>query len=130
MKNKEVITKWVAALRSGKYEQTKKFLHDWSGYCCLGVLCDLAVQAAVIPPPGFENGRYTYGKGKTQSNVVPPKEVDAWIGAESYTVHLPNVADTDDGRTFLTTMNDGMGKSFSEIADAIEKEYLTEEVSA
>jgi hypothetical protein len=86
------------------------------------VLCDLAVQAAVIPPPGFENGRYTYGK--TQSEIMPPQEVDDWIGIDHYVVNR-----SDDERIYLTNMNDTMGKTFSEIADAIEKEYLTEEVS-
>lgn len=32
---------WVDALRSGKYSQTKKRLHDENGFCCLGVFCDL-----------------------------------------------------------------------------------------
>lgn len=31
--------KWVAALRSGKYRQTKEFLYDGDGFCCLGVAC-------------------------------------------------------------------------------------------
>lgn len=35
---------WVAALRSGKYKQAKKKLHNsrTGGFCCLGVACDLA----------------------------------------------------------------------------------------
>ena len=33
---------WVAALRSGKYKQTRKRLKDKDGsMCCLGVACDL-----------------------------------------------------------------------------------------
>lgn len=40
--NAEIKTKWIQALRSGKYEQTKGTLHvQDNGYCCLGVLCDV-----------------------------------------------------------------------------------------
>ena len=33
--------KWVAALRSGKYEQAKGWLREGDKFCCLGVACDL-----------------------------------------------------------------------------------------
>lgn len=33
------IKKWVRALRSGKYKQTRLVLQDKQGYCCLGVAC-------------------------------------------------------------------------------------------
>jgi hypothetical protein len=39
--NAEIKQKWVAALRSGNYKQTKVCLHNKEGYCCLGVLCDV-----------------------------------------------------------------------------------------
>lgn len=32
---------WVEALESGKYSQVRAVLHDNSGFCCLGVKCDL-----------------------------------------------------------------------------------------
>ena len=38
---KNIADKWVAALRSGKYKQTKHSLKDEHGYCCLGVLCEI-----------------------------------------------------------------------------------------
>ena len=42
--NPEVKQKWIDALRSGKYEQGSEKLRSVSGYCCLGVLCDLYAQ--------------------------------------------------------------------------------------
>ncbi len=42
--NPEVKQKWIGALRSGKYEQGTEKLRSVSGYCCLGVLCDLYAQ--------------------------------------------------------------------------------------
>lgn len=32
---------WLAALRSGNYQQTDCYLHTADGYCCLGVACDI-----------------------------------------------------------------------------------------
>ena len=34
--------KWVEALRSGKYEQTKGTLKTEDKFCCLGVACDIS----------------------------------------------------------------------------------------
>ncbi len=34
-------TKWVEALRSGKYAQGKGSLRHQDQFCCLGVLCDV-----------------------------------------------------------------------------------------
>lgn len=42
--NPEVKQKWIDALRSGNYEQGSEKLRSVSGYCCLGVLCDLYAQ--------------------------------------------------------------------------------------
>lgn len=41
--DKELKTKWIEALRSGKYYQGKGRLKDsFDRYCCLGVLCDVS----------------------------------------------------------------------------------------
>tara|TARA_R100001086_G_scaffold181899_1_gene101223 strand:+ start:240 stop:587 length:348 start_codon:yes stop_codon:yes gene_type:complete len=34
--------KWILALISGKYQQTKETLRNQDGYCCLGVLADVS----------------------------------------------------------------------------------------
>jgi hypothetical protein len=33
---------WIAALESGDYEQSRGTLKNKTGYCCLGVLCEVA----------------------------------------------------------------------------------------
>lgn len=43
--DKKLKTKWVKALRSGKYRQTNGVLKDKAGFCCLGVLRDVANPA-------------------------------------------------------------------------------------
>lgn len=37
----ELKKRWVSALRSGEYKQTKHYLCNDQGWCCLGVLCNL-----------------------------------------------------------------------------------------
>ena len=39
--DKRIKQKWIDALLSGEYQQTRQQLFDGDGYCCLGVLCDL-----------------------------------------------------------------------------------------
>lgn len=40
--------KWITALRSGKYNQTRSTLQDSKGYCCLGVACDLFIPKSEL----------------------------------------------------------------------------------
>jgi hypothetical protein len=42
--NKEIADKWIEALRSGEYEQGIASLQSGGRFCCLGVLCDLAIK--------------------------------------------------------------------------------------
>lgn len=37
----EIKQRWIQALKSGEYQQTKSCLRDSNGFCCLGVLTDL-----------------------------------------------------------------------------------------
>ena len=47
---KEIAEKWVAKLRSGEIKQGTGFLRRSTGErCCLGVLCDMAVEAKRYP---------------------------------------------------------------------------------
>lgn len=41
--DKRLKARWVKALCSGKYQQTRKVLKDENGYCCLGVLHRVAM---------------------------------------------------------------------------------------
>ncbi len=42
---------WVDALRSGDYAQGGGVLRRGNNFCCLGVLCDIAVKHGVIDAP-------------------------------------------------------------------------------
>jgi len=124
---------WIAALRSGEYEQARSVLYNGTGYCCLGVLCKVA-------------GSDFYVSGGDEDEAAGPVSYrptdigDIMVGNEE------NL--TDYGREFfgltaiegdtLTAMNDGRrvwsadhdpspsvtttkSESFAEIADWIEE---------
>ena len=111
---------WVRALRSGKYKQTTHCLHDKSekgkeGFCCLGVLCELAVKKGIIPPALEEmNGVFTYDEHDT----LLPDRVVAWAGLKSDSGGFYREIK---GKDSLVALNDG-GKKFKTIANIIESE--------
>jgi hypothetical protein len=110
--NPEVKARWVEALRSGRYEQIQKWLHTETGYCCLGVLCDLSGL-------GQWQGR-TMGRDNFFAFVEHDKVYDAQSGDGFPTGGVDQWAGLDFGRyEVIAKMNDD-GKSFSEIADWIE----------
>lgn len=45
--------KWIEALRGDKYQQTVGILKSASGFCCLGVLCDI-VDPTIWGRPMYE----------------------------------------------------------------------------
>jgi hypothetical protein len=121
----EIKAQWTAALRSGEYQQGKQALKTADGtYCCLGVLCELAVKAGVIEPAKQFKADYAFEYNSAVS--FPPAEVCEWAGLEE--------ANPDAGGHSLSAHNDGIegctcsecddptvaGKSFAEIADLIE----------
>ncbi len=104
-------SKWLKALRSGRYRQADGSLKDEGAYCCLGVLCNVI--------------GVRWRKHETESAMVPfigGKEVSArdsdtgLLGAGL----LRKVGMGRNTQTALALMNDE-GKSFDEIADYIEK---------
>ena len=122
--NSEVKGQWTAALRSGEYEQGSGVLRTIGNtYCCLGVLCELAVKANVIPVPVISGESYSYGPEGDRESWFLPAPVKAWAGIEASDPAVPNSevdsdADVDDVIT-LSRMND-RGDTFGQIADAID----------
>jgi hypothetical protein len=123
----EVKEEWVSALRSGDYKKGTGFLRikgpKQDKYCCLGILCDLAVKAGVIDPPRLEDRNpddvddyYVYG----EDFIFVPKVVVEWAGLGD---RNPTYVTTNGNKHFLTSDNDDNGFSFSKIADRIER-YL------
>ena len=123
----EIKALWVDALRSGEYQQGQNKLHVWDEegtefFCCLGVLCDLAVNngVKVTVVDIDDDGMYCY------ENEVEflPQEVMEWSGVWSKDGEYEFEGNPDafgkNLRGKLTNMNDA-GVPFFDIADEIEK---------
>ena len=120
--NQEVKAQWVAALRSGAYEQGRSHLRSTEDkFCCLGVLCDVAVeqglatwQPSMLNPDAF----YVAGKGTDRSPALLPVVVQQWAGL------CGSPQFTGGGGEYagcaLTSVNDNEQETFSGIADLIE----------
>lgn len=103
--------KWVAALRSGKYQQVKGALRRSEGYCCLGVACDVYRKET-------RKGRWLKGNHGNfifmRTSQVLPLAIQEWLGLTDELGYV------DEDRA-LTELNDN-GSTFAEIADLIESE--------
>lgn len=43
----DIKRRWLKALRSGEYKQSRTYLKSENGFCCLGVLCDILQKDGV-----------------------------------------------------------------------------------
>ena len=105
---------WVAALRSGKYQQATEVLKNPDGhFCCLGVALDLKDSTKWATELRRELGTIGYDWGSCKAS-----ETTQALARE---IGLPREVCKD-----LTLRNDGTGnfykrsQSFAEIADWIE----------
>lgn len=137
MMDATVKRKWVEALRSGRFQQGVGYLrkndvvydvHDPFGvpptpvsrYCCLGVLCELAVEEGIIPDASvtssqYRDTRYHYGAEHDRRWSNLPYAVAAWADTSNTDPVIP-------GHGRLSTLNDN-GSDFEYIANLIES-YL------
>lgn len=117
---------WVEGLRSGDYAQTNGYLHvkedlefTPAGFCCLGVLSELAVENNV--------GSVVSEPSRADSNIIKYKSTSEGYRYDSSTAFLIDEvaewAEFPDGVVSdLMSINDN-GGSFELIADLVE-EYL------
>ena len=117
MMNPEIKKRWIEALNSDEYKQTKMCLKDSTGFCCLGVLTDLYIKEhsqewKVIDMRDY----YSFsGRSKTLPNCV-----GEWSGLET---DDPNFLKSSNERVYLSQLNDDEGYSFKQIAQVIEKNF-------
>lgn len=129
---------WLEALRSGEYDQAKGTLkedqEDGSvGYCCLGVLCEVAVQEGVIKPavpwkPIDDDdymGNCGHYKYDTEMDVLPDAVME-WAGINSKSGMLPEFftfENSEHTAGSLVDLNDDFHFDFNQIADVIEGQF-------
>jgi hypothetical protein len=133
--NKGALRKWVAALRSGEYEQGRERLHSLDRsdpdnekhtYCCLGVACEVFNRENVDEPLELRQAtrdRHNYIVSYDGEPSVLPARVARWLGV------FPDQNPAIDGR-YLSVWNDGnhvsnniTPRDFEAIADMIERHY-------
>jgi hypothetical protein len=117
---------WVKALRSGDYEQTTGDLRNGTGFCCLGVACDLYANTegeGAWGPSVLGLSEFVMPGSKVYTSALPP-EVAKWLGL-SLRGPLTGILGVPSSRGLLSSghslanMNDA-GFSFTSIAQEIE----------
>lgn len=116
--NQEIKQKWVTALRSGNYKQTKTMLHAASGYCCLGVLCDIIDPSKWVEKDGDTMAWYSY-EGWVG---LLPQSIQEAANIPSNGVLKEEVSFNGKTHYNLVSLNDA-GMDFLGIADVIEKQF-------
>lgn len=148
--NQEIGQEWVKRLRSGDYPQGKVRLRNGDDtYCCLGVLCEIAVEqgeAQVVTQmhdinPGDKLYiEYRYSDGESLSAHVLPRLVAEWAGLPADNPKIPIAgsgfeelageiygAEAEEADEISLAMLNDNGAKFPQIADAIEKFFLSNE---
>jgi hypothetical protein len=123
-RNRELFQKWINALRSGEYKQTRQSLHDDKGYCCLGVLCDVASKEnkynMAIDEYDFEFITEEMRSTTLSSDLDGFKSVIGLTDDEELKlIHMNDGYDPDIATTVLEKQKD-----FNQIADYIENKIL------
>lgn len=110
--NKTIKRKWISALKSGKYGQTREKLKSKNGtFCCLGVLCDIYAKEKNKKWHTNEDDEKMMEMDDSDGSL--PKSVMKWAGLNSGNPKI-------NGHT-LSEWNDQEEYKFKEIATLIEK---------
>lgn len=102
--------KWIKALRSGKYKQTKDHLRDKHGYCCLGVACRVFKKELGLKETKGPGGVTAFGDWRGSL----PGNVEGHLGLRSNTGQPRGKGQN------LAARNDD-GWNFERIANFLEK---------
>lgn len=140
--NLDVKKRWIEALRSGDYKQTEGTLNrNDETFCCLGVLCELAVEDGVVTkkyddmPAGIKDGVVGYRLTEvdfTQDEMfrkyteydLLPRSVMAWAGLEAQNPDVEYHDPSSDYSqvTCISSLNDEFHMNFEQIANVIEEQ--------
>lgn len=113
--NSQIKQRWVKALRSNQYKQSRDKLYSDRGYCCLGVLCDLYSQDQGDKWILSIDGQTFQMSG---SAYQLPHNVMNWAGLST---RNPRIQTEEYGTVTLSEYND-FGFDFKEIAQLIEEQ--------
>lgn len=126
----DLYRKWLDALRSGKYTQTKQVLRDEDGFCCLGVACDIYDSSL------WEGGTYMgndidlHPEVNDAYGLIPFRSEGGDDVSDGYFFDVSveefcEITGLDKGHYVptltLILLNDEYGLDFNQIADVLEK---------
>ncbi len=109
--NKKQFNKWIEALDSGEYKQTKGVLQDKKGFCCLGVGCVVLIPKIKLKKDG--EGFIT--------GAMPDDQKASPIWLQDINLDFNERAE---GHSQLTELNDDKQFTFTEIATMLELVYI------
>ena len=128
--DQEFKARWVAALRSGEYEQSQgQLVADFGDgqkvFCCLGVACELAVEDGLakrsITGDGYHEG-YVDSEGWISNGAIPAT-LAIQLGLTP-SGKLPQTVKAGSTNHYeLASLNDTGGWTFAQIADYIETNF-------
>jgi len=123
----EIKELWCAALESETYLQAKGRLRTETGFCCLGVLSDLAVKAGVqewiygvTSATDDGDGYGIPNEGGTPSRGLVHRDIQNWAGLTGGSADDP-VVRIDNETHRLSALND-QGYDFKTIAQLIREQ--------
>lgn len=96
----------IKALRGGKYKQTRGWLRDKDGFCCLGVACDI-----------FDNKKWANYLYMDRGGILPDLVREHYGFAASKGANLPFKGKF----VAMTDLNDEHNQSFKQIALRLER---------
>lgn len=103
--------KWLNALWSGEYKQTRNELQNYGGFCCLGVACNLFIK----PELQIRKLGFLYGQYPIHQDAAPN-----WLKSVSLDFQIRTKGHG------LPSLNDHHMLTFSEIADVLYSIYILE----
>lgn len=117
----DVKARWLEALRSTDYGQTTGELRNsMGGFCCLGVLCDVAAKSGVGRWRGDEFKASYAGQSQGSEGVLPdPVAHWAGMGWTTDTGGIEALKGLQKESVELADLNDS-GFTFAQIADVID----------
>jgi len=122
--NPDIKNRWTTKLRSGEYKQGRNNLrvydvaNEEERFCCLGVLCEIAVEDGIIPPANTTSVVRRYGVDEAYGSIgILPTVVKEWAELD-----YPNGGYGIGDVHALSNDND-TGKSFDQIADIIDQNF-------
>lgn len=112
--NRELVEKWVAALRSGEYKQTTGCLRDIGLYCCIGVSYNIHDKC---------NWDLDFEEEQYLETETLPRYIEDDYGSNVEVIH-PITGTKQRLKYILSDLNDYRNYNFSQIADYIEATLL------